>query len=172
MLAEFIHSHCMAPQVWEDVYTVYFIAPYILSLIICSIFTIDEIKKRFKDHVQFKSASLKWLSLLSITAGFMRALTGLLMFVNGFCYFSGILSALIYYLQPMFIGLYALNRLHYLFAGDKVPNGYPNSLFIGMCVIAVLYALSAIALQVFYDIPKRCGWSGDHHFHYGEFGME
>ena len=66
----------------------------------------------------------------------------------------------------MFVGLYALNRLHYLFAANKVPNGYPNSLFIGMCVIAIVYTLSAIVSEVFFEVPKKCGWSRDHNFHY------
>ena len=160
----------MAPSVWRAVYEPLTVIsctfPFILSIIICSIFTIDEIKKRFKDRVQFKSTSLKWLSLLSITAGLARALLGAIFFVNGLCYFSGRLSALIRYLQPIFVGLYALNRLHLLFAGKKVPNGYPRALFVGMILIAVLYVMGATALIFSRSMMKECGWRGDLQFHF------
>ena len=143
-----------------------FISPFILSMVISSVFTIDEMKKRFKHHVPFKSPLLKWFSFLSIISGFPIALFVALFFFNGFCYFAGRLAAFIYYLQPMFVGSYALNRLYYLFVEHKAPNGYPVSLFIGMALVAVLLALSTIALDACSAIPKECGWRGDHKFHY------
>ena len=140
--------------------------PYVLSAVFCSIFTVNELKKRFKDHAPFKSTTLRVLSFLSITSGFSRACFVMLFRVNGLCYFMGRISVFILYFQPIFTGLYALNRLHFLFADNKVQNGYSNALFMSMTVVAVLYALSAIAMEIATSIPKECGWRADHHFYY------
>ena len=69
-------------------------------------------------------------------------------------------------LQPLFVGLYALKRLHCLFARNKVSNGYSNTLFVGMLLTASAYAMSVTTLVILNAVPKRCGWRTDNLFHY------
>ena len=128
-----------------------------------------EVLSLLRGETKYKSTTLKLLSLFSIISGFLHPLFFGLFFLDGACYFVGKLSLCIGWLQSIFIGLYQLNRLHHLFSNDKVNgemDGYPNSLFIVMTVIAIVDMLVVISVEVLNAIPTRCGWNIDRNFHF------
>ena len=130
---------------------------------------VKEFQKRRRDAPEFKSRSLRWLSLLSITRGFLLAFTDMLEWLNGFCYFLSIVSDYISKGHPICVGLYQLSRLHRCFADQRVHGGYPKWLFCGMATFGILYLMAEVPFDVMNDVMSTCGVT-KHYDYYAVYG--
>ena len=125
---------------------------------------IIEFQKRRRNEPKFKSCSLKWLSLLSISGGFLVAFTWMIRYFNGLCLFMYSVRSYFNAAQPICVGLYQLSRLYQCSADMKFYGGYPKWLFYAMGTFGILYLVTSIPYIVANDRISQCHLTQNYDF--------
>ena len=140
----------------------------ILFAIVNLYVVIKEIRNRRRNKPEFKSCSLKWLSLLSIFGGFLLTLCHIVVHLTptSVCPFvTSDLQDIVFNFVPISVGLYELSRLYQCFADEKVPGGYPKWLFYAMTNFAILHFMVDLAQHVWDGRIVKCGLTKHHEFY-------
>ena len=125
---------------------------------------VKEIAKRRREPPKFHTYSLKWLSLLCITGGFLHAFTFMMHYFDGFCFIMYPFHNYIGKVLPICVGFYQLCRLYQCFADKNVSGGYPKWLFYAMGTFGILYLMVMAPVSVLNYLYSACGFDKNYEF--------
>jgi len=140
----------LSPLRWIPGLMVYFIFGIIAFIILR-----NELLKRKQSHVTFTTTWFKLLSITCIISCFLYEICGVIMFIPGFCVFSGYFISISFNIVVLAMGFYQLHRLYYCFANEKVHSdkGYSKWIFVIMIIIGVLIGVYSSIAILFVQYP-------------------